>query len=40
MRRDVDVDESASFMFNHHKDIEAGGHRDDHEEVTRHDAFA
>src|SRR5262249_18161593 len=40
MRRDVDVDESASFMFNHHKDIEeAEGHRDDHEEVTCHDAF-
>ena len=40
MRCDVDVDESASFMFNHHKDIEeAEGHRDDHEEVTRHDAF-
>src|SRR5215831_13817389 len=41
MRRDVDVDESASFMVNHHKDIEeTEGRRDDHKQVTRHDAFS
>src|SRR5262245_10968312 len=41
MRCDIDVDESASCMCNHHKDIEeTEGRRDDHEEVTRHDALS
>jgi hypothetical protein len=40
MRRDIDVDESAAFMFNDHKDIEEAERRGDgHAEVTRHDPF-
>src|SRR5919106_132880 len=40
MRRDVDVNESATGEFNHHEHIEhAEGRRDHHTEVTGHDAL-
>jgi hypothetical protein len=40
MRRDIDVDKSAAFMVNHHKDVEeAESRRDYHAEVTCHDTF-
>src|SRR5262245_16671632 len=41
MSSDIDVEESAAFMFNHHKDIKQAERRGDgYAEVTRHDTFS